>query len=139
MYFYAMVKCKLGLNEEGERLEPKLPFKIYSFVAIKKGGGFVHDSLNNLELDGLEVIAWIHVVEEDKLAVQAFNGYIGETKEEVINHPDYSTFYPYTVGDLKKQVLEDQTVIEYEGADKNEKALFVSIVDNNNVDTDSRL
>jgi len=127
-YYYCLVKSKLKkLKETDKILNLDVPCKIYSFVGIYKGGCSVNGSRKYLANENRDVLAWIHVKQEDKIFIQNYDGYLGDTKDDVLKYEGYTIFYPYKIKDVKRKVLFNGDTIEYEGEDAENQALFFDI------------
>ena len=57
-------------------------------------------NLDDLTLEGDQIIALIHVKKEDESLIKQHSSYIGETEASVLNDEHYTTHYSYTIADV---------------------------------------
>ena len=121
-YDYFIIKTNLikVSDIDGERIVPDVPCPLYSYYAVAEGSDVTYS--RDLKLEGKEIMACVAVKHEDKSKIAGL--IIGETFDEVKETGNYTTHFPYTIGDMKTYRDTEGTLIVYNGADKDDPARF---------------
>ena len=128
-YKHVIVKTTLVKVESdfGDYLKLDLPFPIYG-VNIVTNGVDVTYSMNNLALEGVEVIAKVDHSVKDQAEVAKFPGRIGKKWKDVQKHADYVKHYKHKKEDTLATYTDNLngtfTKVPYKGQNKNELVKF---------------
>ena len=122
-YDYSIIKTKFikVTDENGDRIVPDVPCRLYSYYAVSEGKDITYSK--DLKLEGKEIIACVAVKHEDKDKIKGL--VVGEGFDAIKAKADYTKHFPFTIADMKrKRDIKTNEIIEYEGADKDDPARF---------------
>jgi len=122
-YDYCVIKTKLKIvsDEQGDRLVPDVPCRLYSYYAVQEGTCVTYSK--DLKLAGKEIMACVAVKHEDKDKIRGL--VVGENFKDIKVGEVYSKHFPHTIGDMRRRRnARTGEIIEYEGADKDDPARF---------------